>query len=164
VIDVLGFHDERDYHAELATLQAEINALTSKVQGGRFYSYEDRHNTYGRLDNLTSRARTLTTEAAMEDQRIRRLADAVQIAGDADLGFIAYVVFGPQALPMQTLYEVRLVDEYGYTVPGTVRTNLPADRVAKASNRLMTVDGPAYARMYGRRWVPSDHQVQVTPF
>jgi hypothetical protein len=162
MLDTLGFHIDPDYQAELDTLNREITALTNRVTDGLFYSYEDRHNTHGRLHNLQSRARVLTREAAMEDQRIRRLANAVRAAGDAELGFIAYVVFGPAALPVEPLYEVRLIDEDGYTVPGTIRTNLPASRVARASRQLMTVDGPKYARMYGRRWVGS--RVQVTPF
>lgn len=162
MLTALSFHTDPDYQAELATTQAEIRALTHKVTDGRFHSHEDRHNTYGRLDNLRRRETVLIREAAMEDQRLTRLADAVRVAGDADLGFIAYVVFGPAALPVQPLYEVRLIDEDGYTVPGCVRTNLPASRVERAKRHLMTVDGPAYARMWGRRFV--GYRVQVTPF
>lgn len=162
MIDVLGFHDNRDYHAELATLRREINTLTIKVTSGSFYSYEDRHNTYGHLDSLTHRESVLVREAAMENQRLDRLADAVRMAGDAELGFIAYVVFGPDALPVEPLYEVRLIDEYGYTVPGSIRTNLPAGRVENASTQLMTVDGPRYARECALRFV--GYRVQVTAF
>lgn len=162
MLDVLGFHTDRDYQTELDTLNREIRALTNKVTGGHFYSYEDRHNTYGRLDNLNNQARVLAREAAMETQRLDRLADAVCLVGDADLGFIAYVVFGPAALPLEALYEVRLIDPDGYTVPGTIRTNLPADRVQAASRKLMAVDGPAYARVWGHRM--SEYHVQVTPF
>lgn len=162
MIDVLGFHDDRDYQAELKPIQAQIRALTIKVTGGSFYSYEDRHSTYSRLDNLRHQESVLIREAAMEDQRLNRLADAVRLAGDAELGFIAYVVFGPDALPVQPLYEVRLIDEYGYTVPGSVRTNLPAGRVESVSARLMTVDGPRHARERALRFV--GYRVQVTPF
>lgn len=162
MIDVLGFHDDRDYHAELTALRAEIRALTHKVEDGRFYSYEDRHNTYGRLDNLHRQEQVLVREAAMEDQRLARLADAVRLVGDVELGFIAYVVFGPAALPIRPLYEVRLIDEYGYTVPSCIRTNLPAERVARVERELMTVDGPRYARERALRFV--GYRVQVTPF
>lgn len=162
MLDTLGFHTNRDYQAELHTIRAEIRALTNKVTDGRFYSYEDRHNTHARLNNLHRQANTLTREAAMEDQRLNRLNTAVRTAGDIDLALIAYVVFGPSALPMAALYEVRLVDEDGYTVPSCVRTNLPADRVERARREFMTVDGPAYARMLGRRF--AGYRVQITPF
>jgi len=162
VIDNLGFHVVRDYETELAQLNREIDALTGRVTIGNFYSHEDRHNTYGRLSNLQARAATLTTELAMETQRLDRLAAAVRTVGDAQLGFIAYVVFGPKALPLEPLHEVRLLDPNGYTVPGTVRTNLPASRVEKTRQMLLTVDAKANARIWGDRL--SAYRVQVTPF
>lgn len=162
MLDVLGLHTDRDYQAELATLRTRIRALTAQVTAGRFHSWEARHNTRGELYNLRRQETVLVREAAMEDQRLTRLADAVRLVGDADLGFVAYVVFGPSALPVAPLYEVRLVDEYGHTVPGSVRTNLPADRVERVKTELLTVDGPADARMWGRPF--SGYEVQVTPF
>lgn len=162
MIDTLGFHIDRDYHAELTEIRKEINALNGRITVDVFHSWEARYNTKTRLDELHAQAAVLAREAAMEDQRIQRLADAVRIAGDADLGFITYVVFGPNALPVAPLYEVRLIDPDGYTVPGTVRTNLPADRIDRAKQQLMTAEGPAYARERGLRF--TDYRVQVTPF
>jgi hypothetical protein len=162
VIDNLGFHVVRDYQTELTQLNREITALTRKVTIGSFYSHEDRHNTYGRLSDLQARAAPLTTELAMETQRLDRLAAAVRIVGDAQLGFIAYVVFGPKALPLEPLYEVRLLDPNGYTVPGTVRSNLPASRVEKTRQELLTVDAKANVRIWGDQL--SAYRVQVTPF
>ena len=162
VIDNLGFHVHADHHTELARLRKQIASLTRQVTDGAFYSYEAGWNASARLDRLTAQARILTREAAMEDQRIQRLADAVRIVGDPDLGFIAYVVFGPQAIPVETLYEVRLIDSDGYTVGVTIRTNLPLSRVDAARNRLMTVDAPAHARLWDRPL--HDYHVQITPF
>jgi hypothetical protein len=162
VIDNLGFHTDRDYQTELAQLNREINALTGRLEIGLFYSPEDRHNTYGQLNSLQHQAQVITREAAMENQRLDRLTDAVRIAGDPVLGFIAYVVFGPKALPLEPLYEVRLLDPNGYTVPGTVRTNLPASRVEKTRQKLLTVDAKANVRIWGDRL--SGYRVQVTPF
>jgi hypothetical protein len=162
VIDNLGFHLDSDFHTELAALRKEIDSLTLLVTQGAFHSYEAGWNTRARLDGLLHQETVLAREAAMEDQRIQRLADAVQLVGDAELGFIAYVAFGPAALPLETLYEVRLIDSNGYTVPGTVRTNLPASRLDRAKTRLMTVDGPEYARQFGYTW--RGYHVQVTPF
>jgi len=163
MIDVCGFHTDPDYRDELATVNAEINALTNKITGRRFHSYEDNHNTYGRLGDLQGQARTLIREAAMQDQRLDRLARAVHHAGDAVLGFIAYVTFGPTALGLEPLYEVRLLDPSGRTVPGTIRSNLPARRVQKTRIRLLTQDGPAYMRMWGRTWT-SGYRAQATAF
>lgn len=162
MIDNLGFHVDRDYQAELDRLQRQIKAVTTKVTGGGFYSYEDRHNTYAQLENLERRARTLITDVAMERQRLDRLTAAIRTAGDPELAFIAYVVFGPAALPLEPMYEARLVDEYGHTVPGCVRTNLPFGRVERVKSQLMKVDGPAYAREMALRFV--GYRVQVTPF
>jgi hypothetical protein len=78
------------------------------------------------------------------------------------LGFIAYVVFGPKALPLEPLYEVRLIDPSGYTVPDTIRTNLPASRVEKVRRKLLSVDARANARLWG--YQVCEYRVQVTPF
>ncbi|WP_435606612.1 hypothetical protein [Streptomyces ardesiacus] len=162
MLNTLGHHTNRDYQTELHTLQAQINALTGKITIGDFHSHEDQHNTHSRLHNLQTQEKNLRREAAMENQRIDRLAAAVRTAGDPDLGFIAYVVFGPAALPVAPLYEIRLLDEYGYTVGGTIRTNLPASRVEKARRELLTVDAPRHAGLWGAH--VSAYRVQVTPF
>ncbi|MFE9812349.1 hypothetical protein [Streptomyces sp. NPDC005548] len=162
MIDVLGFHDDRDLHTELAALRRDLEATAARCTIAGFSSPEQSWNTWGRLDSLRHQIRVLTREAAMEDQRLHRLAQAVQIVGDVDLGFIAYVAFGPQALPVEPLYEVRLIDPNGYTVPGTIRTNLPAARLEDARQALMTVDGPAYARRFGYQW--RGYSVQTTAF
>lgn len=162
MIDVLGFHDDTDYAAELAAVRAEIETLTRRVTADAFYSYEDRHNTWSRLDGLRHRAAELARETAMDDQRTARLATAMRTIGDPELGFIAYVVFGPAALPVEPLYEVRLVDEDGHTLFGSVRTNLPAVRAARAVGQLATVIGPRLARVRGRDI--ADYQLAITAF
>lgn len=162
VIDNLGFHVDRDYQAELDSLNRQINATTGRIEIGLFHSYEDEWNTRGRLATLQTHARDLAREVAMENQRLDRLTAAVRVAGDPVLGFIAYVVFGPKALPLEPLYEVRLIDPNGYTVPDTVRTNLPADRVASARKKLLAEDRIANARIWGAQLC--EYRVQVTPF
>src|ERR1041384_5266670 len=99
VIDNLGFHTDRDYQAELDSLNRQINATTGRLQIGLFHTPEDERNTRGRLTTLQPHARIRAREAAMENQRLDRLTAAVRVVGDPILGFIAYVVFGPQALP-----------------------------------------------------------------
>lgn len=162
MIDNLGFHVDRDYQAELDSLNRQINATTGRIEVGLFHSYEDEWNTRGRLTTLQTHARVLAREVAMENQRLDRLTAAVRVAGDPVLGFIAYVVFGPKALPLETLYEVRLIDANGYTVPGSVRTNLPASRVEAASQRVLDVEGRENARIWGEQLC--EYRVQVTPF
>lgn len=161
MIDYLGFHDDTDHHAELAAVRSEIDTLILRVTGDHFHSYEDRYNTWSELNGLRHRAATLTRETAMDDQRTTRLATAMCTAGDAELGFIAYVVFGPEALPVEPLYEVRLVDENGHTLPGSVRTNLPAARVARTVQRLTAADGPRRAWALSRA---DRYQPQITAF
>ena len=136
MIDTLGFHTDRDFHAELATIQPDIDTLT---------------------------IRTLIKEAAMEDQRLARLAEAFLVVGDPALGFIAYVAFGPEALPLATMYEVRLIEPGGiYTVPGAIRSNLPAGRVEAAKQQLRTEEAARHAKLYG--FDVRQYSVQVTPF
>ncbi|MFD8516519.1 hypothetical protein ACFV27_36945 [Streptomyces antimycoticus] len=136
MIDILGFHTDRDYQAELAALPHDIDTLT---------------------------IRTLTREAALENQRLNRLASAVRFAGDPTLGFIAYVAFGPDALPIPPLYEVRLIEPDGiYTVPDSVRTNLPAERVEGAKRQLLAEDAVRHAKLWG--FDPTQYRVQVTAF
>jgi len=49
------------------------------------------------------------------------------------------------------------------TVPGTIRSNRPARRVQKTRIRLLTQDGPACMRMWGRTWT-SGYRAQATAF
>ena len=162
MIDNLGFHTDRDHQNELDRINREIAAVTGRITIGGFYSPEDRWNTHGRLTNLQNQQRALLREVAMENQRLDRLAKAVRLVGDPELGFIAYVVFGPKALPLEPLYEVRLIDPSGYTVPDTIRTNLPADRVDKARRKLLAEDARANARLWG--YQVCEYRVQVTAF
>lgn len=163
MITALGFHTDRDLHAELAALQSDIRITTARCATNNFPTPETGWNTWSHLDNLRFRYRVLAKEAAMEDQRINRLARAVQQVGDADLGFIAYVVFGPNALPVEPLYEIRLIDGYGYTVaPDSLRTNIPANRLESARHDLLHVVAPRYARDMGED--VRDFRVQVTAF
>lgn len=138
MLDNLGFHTDRDLHAELATLTREISALNGRIDMGVFYSWEDETNTRNRLDNLTWRAGLLTEEIARADADTDRLVAAIRTVGDADLGFIAYVVYGPQVLPVPPLYEVRVIERRGgYTVPGTVRRRLTADQVVETEREVL---------------------------
>ncbi|WP_448333545.1 hypothetical protein [Streptomyces sp. DSM 41534] len=136
MLDILGLHTDRDYHAELAALPRGIDTLT---------------------------IRALTREAAIEDQRLNRLASAVHIVGEPTLGFIAYVAFGPDALPIAPLYEVRLIEPDGiYTVSDGIRTNLPAERVEGAKQQLLADDAVRHAKLWG--FDPTQYRVQVTAF
>ena len=163
MIDTLGFHTDRDLNAELAELQRHINGLVGRLETGCFFHYEDRWNTQSRLDNLRYQADVIAREAAIEDASIDRLAAAVRTVGDPDLGFIAYVVFGPDALPMEALHEVRLIERTGsYTVGGSIRRNVPADKVSETERELLTVDAKRHARLWGR--TIRDYRTQVTAY
>jgi hypothetical protein len=164
VLDNLGFHTDRDYRAELDTLQHEIDTVTKRVQAG-FGSYEERHNTYSHLDTLQRRAQILTGLAAVEDQEMNRLETAIRTVGDPDLGFIAYVVYGARVLPMETRYEVRLVERRGgYSVPGLVRRYVTADQLADVERELraevMKRDG--HAALWGN--TAGDYRVSVLAY
>ncbi|MGW4270806.1 hypothetical protein ACWEGQ_00210 [Streptomyces seoulensis] len=162
MIDNLGFHTHPDYTTELTTIQTEIRSLTSRINIGNFHNWEAHHNTWSHLHDLHAQEKNLLREIAMENQRLNRLETALRAVGDIHLGFIAYIVFGPAALPVEAMYEVRLLDDNGYTVPDTVRTNLPASRIESAKRHLLTVDAPKHARLWGAH--VSDYRVQVTPF
>ncbi|MFE7547029.1 hypothetical protein [Streptomyces gardneri] len=165
MLDTLGFHANRDFHAELATLQTEIQALTGQIQIGLFHSWEAEHNTRARLASLQHRADVIAREAAADDANINRLAQAVRLVGDIDLGFIAYVVFGPAALPMETRYEVRLIERRGgYTVPGSVRRDLTEAQVAEAQREVFTevLRPGGRARLWNQ--TAHDFRTQVTAY
>jgi hypothetical protein len=136
MLDNLGFHTDRDYRAELDTLQHEIDQVTRRTQAG-FSSYEERHNTYSHLATLQHRAHVLTGLAATEEQEMRRLETAIRTVGDPDLGFLAYVVYGPRVLPVEPRYEMRLIERRGgYTVPDLVRRYVTADQLKTVEREL----------------------------
>lgn len=165
MLDYLGFHTDRDFHAELATLQTEIKALTGQVEIGLFHSWEAAQNTRGRLASLQHRADVIAREAAAQDTNLDRLAQAVRLVGDIDLGFIAYVVFGPAALPMETRYEVRLIERRGgYTVPGSVRRDLTEDQVVEAQREVFAeaLRPGGHARLWNQ--TGHDFRTQVTAY
>ncbi|RPK56208.1 hypothetical protein EES43_24510 [Streptomyces sp. ADI96-02] len=165
MIDTLGFHTDNDLHAELATINREITALVGRLDIGNFYSWEARYNTESQLANLQGRANQLSAEIAVADADTDRLLAAIRLVGDVDLGFIAYVVYGPAVLPVPPLHEVRLIErEGGYTVPGTVRRRVPADQVAAVERELLTgVIAPGgHARIWGR--TIRSYRIQVTAY
>ncbi|MFH8483665.1 hypothetical protein [Streptomyces sp. NPDC018055] len=165
MIDNLGFHTDTDLHTELATLNRQITALTGRLDIGNFYSWEDRYNTGSQLASLQARAERLTDEIAEADADTDRLLNAIRLVGDPTLGFIAYVVYGPQVLPVPPMYEVRLIErDGGYTVPGTVRRRVPADQVAAVERELLTgvVAPGGHARLWGR--TIRAYRTQVTAY
>lgn len=163
MIDSLGFHTDRDLNAELAELDRQINALTARVTGDTFSHFEDRWNDRSSLDNLRARAAILAAEVAIQNQEMERLTSAIRTLGDADLGFIAYVVFGPAALPMEARYEIRLIERTGgYTVAGTVRRNVTADQIADVQRELLTVDAKRHGQLWGRS--VRDYRTQTTAY
>ncbi|MFJ7990275.1 hypothetical protein [Streptomyces sp. NPDC096351] len=153
MLDNLGFHTDRDYHAELDTLNTEINALTGQFEIGLFHSWEAQQNASNRLASLQHRADVIARAAAADDANQNRLAEAVRLVGDIDLGFIAYVVFGPDALPMPARYEIRLIERHGrgYTVPGTTRRDLTEDQLDEVTRELYTeaLRPGGHARLWG---------------
>ncbi|MFD3999862.1 hypothetical protein [Streptomyces rubiginosohelvolus] len=165
MIDNLGFHTDNDLHAELADLNRQITALVGRLDIGNFYSWEDRYNTDSQLTNLQVRAEALAAKIAEADADTDRLLAAIRLVGNAELGFIAYVVYGPQVLPVPPLHEVRLIErDGGYTVPGTVRRRVPADQVAEVERELLTgvVAPNGHARLWGR--TIRAYRTQVTAY
>lgn len=165
MLNNLGHHTDRDLHTELADLNREITALSGRLNIGNFHSWEARHNTESQLTNLQDRAYHLTDEITAADADTDRLIGAIRRVGDPDLGFIAYVVYGPTILPVPPLHEVRLIERNGgYTVPGTVRRRVPADQVAEVERELLTgvVARGGHARIWGR--TIRDYRIQVTAY
>lgn len=139
MIDYLGFHTDRDLDTELATLNREINALAGWVEIGYFHSPEAEWNAYGQLADTQYRAALVAEQLAAENAELDRLAAAIRTVGDLELGFIAYVVFGPAALPVPPLYEVRVIErDGGYTVPNLVRRQVAAGDVLETQRELLT--------------------------
>ncbi|MFF8840538.1 hypothetical protein [Streptomyces sp. NPDC015130] len=153
MLDNIGFHTDRDFHTELATLHTEIRALTGQFEIGLFPSWEAQQNASSRLASLQHQAGVIAREAAAADANQTRLAEAVRLVGDLDLGFIAYVVFGADALPMQPRYEVRLIERHGrgYTVPGTTRRDLTEDQIDEVTRELYAevLKPGGHARLWG---------------
>ncbi|MEU5490301.1 hypothetical protein AB0G98_21500 [Streptomyces sp. NPDC020196] len=164
VIDNLGFHTDRDLHAELATLDRELAGINARTTTGNFHSHEDRINTWSRQDSLQYRRTQLLEDIAQDDAETDRLLAAIRTVGDPDLGFIAYVVFGPAVLPIPALYEVRVIERDGYTVPGTVRRQVTADQVAATEQDLLddVLKPNGYAAAWGH--VRRDYRTQVTAY
>ncbi|RSS33773.1 hypothetical protein [Streptomyces sp. WAC08241] len=166
MITNLGLHNHRDLHTELATLHRKITALTGKVQIGLFRSWEDEHNTRGNLHHLQNQADVLQAQADAEDAEIARLAHAIHLVGDLYLGFIAYVIYGPDALPMEPRYEVRLIERHGrgYTVPCLIRRDLTADQVDDAKRELYAeaLKPGGHARLWG--FDGRDYRTLVTKY
>ncbi|MFC8008719.1 hypothetical protein [Streptomyces cinereoruber] len=166
MITNLGLHSHRDLHTELATLRREIAALTGQVETGLFHSWENEHNTRGTLHSLQVQATVLQAEADAEDANLARLAHAIHLVGDLDLGFLAYVVYGPDALPMEPRYEVRLIERHGrgYTVPGLVRRNLTEDQLQDVKRELYAeaLKPGGHARLWG--FDGRDYRTLVTKY
>ncbi|MEU7738223.1 hypothetical protein AB0B51_35105 [Streptomyces griseus] len=150
MIDTLGFHTDDDLHAELANLDRRISDLATQIDHGRFHSLEADRNIRAYHASLLGARPKLAAQVAEADADTDRLLDAVNAVGDAVLGFIAYVVYGPVVLPVPPLHEVRVVErDGGYTVPGTVRRRVPADQVAAVERELRT----AVAAPGGHAWI-----------
>ena len=165
MIDNLGFHTDRDLDTELATLTRQINTLTGQIAIGNFYSPEAAWNTSGQLAHAQTRARLIADELDAENAELDRLAAAIRMVGDIDLGFIAYVAFGPAALPVPPLYEVRVIERAGgYTVPNLVRRRVTADQVIETQRELLTavVKRGGHADIWGR--TIRDYRTQVTAY
>ena len=139
MINNLGYHTDRDLTTELATLNREIAALTGRITIGLFHSPEAAWNTSGQLANAQTRAALIADELDAENAELNRLTAAIRTVGDPTLGFIAYVVFGPAALPVKPLYEVRVIERgNGYTVPNLVRRRVAAEDVLEVQRELLT--------------------------
>lgn len=90
---------DRDYQAELDTLNADIGTLIEQVKADRFHSLEHRTNTHGKLGTLLSQVPILEWETEIQNQRLDWIADAARMTDSVLLGGIAYVVFGTAVLP-----------------------------------------------------------------
>lgn len=165
MIDCLGFHSDRDLDAELDALNRKINALTNRIEIGYFHSVEAEWNTYGQLANAQYRAALVAEDLAAETTELDRLTAAIRMVGDLELGFIAYVVFGPAALPVPALYEVRVIERAGgYTVPNLVRRQVAAEDVLETQRELLTtvVKRGGHADIWGH--TIRDYRTLVTAY
>ncbi|MGW5529458.1 hypothetical protein [Streptomyces xanthochromogenes] len=165
MLDNLGLHTDRDVRTELADTQRQLAAAQARLTLGNLGTYEATVNNATECTALTAQAATLTIEAQQEDDELRRLADAITRTGNIAIAVIAYIALGPVALPLAPRYEVRLIERRGgYTVPGAVRRNLPADQVTEAERALyaqvMRRDG--HAALWGHSI--RDYRIQTTAY
>ncbi|MFJ7998978.1 hypothetical protein ACIQ7D_17780 [Streptomyces sp. NPDC096310] len=154
-----------DLRDDLDTITREITALTGRVEIGYFYSPEDQHNTWSRLDNLRPRAQHLADQIAAEDREIQRLADAISATGDLCLGFIGYVIFGPAVLPAPTLYRVQVIERQGgWVVPSSVRRGVTAEQIIETQREILTgvMAYGGHASVWGR--AIRDYRIQITAY
>ncbi|MEU8682930.1 hypothetical protein [Streptomyces sp. NPDC048611] len=65
------------------------------------------------------------------------------------------------------MLELRLIDPYGYAVPGTTHPNVPEANIAEVEKRLLEVAAPKHAARWdginGYRFYAADYRVQRTP-
>ncbi|MFJ2279286.1 hypothetical protein ACIOEZ_34620 [Streptomyces sp. NPDC087866] len=165
MIDNLGVHTDRDLNTELDALTRQINALTGQFAIDLFHSPEAKWNAQAELTNCQVRAQLLAEELAAETAEQDRLTDAIRTVGDPTLGFIAYVLLGPAALPVQPLYEVRVIErDGGYTVPSLVRRRVTAEDVAETQRELLNavVARGGHAELWGH--TIRDYRTQVTAY
>ena len=99
MLTALGSHTDRDYQAELDTLNTEIDQLTQQIRADRFHSPEARTNAYLKLGSLHARVPELEWQAEVQNQHLDWIADAARLTDSLVLGAIAYVVYGETVLP-----------------------------------------------------------------
>ncbi|MFE3484791.1 hypothetical protein [Streptomyces griseus] len=165
MIDNLGFHADNDLHTELADLDRRIHNLATQIDGGHFHSREAEWNARAYHASLLGARPKLAAQIAQADADTDRLLNAIHLVGDIELGFIAYVVYGPAVLPVPPLHEVRLIErDGGYTVPGTVRRSVPADQIAAVERELLTgaIAPGGHAWIWGR--TIAAYRTQVTAY
>jgi hypothetical protein len=165
MLDSLGFHTDRDIRTELADTRRQLEANEARLAIGNLGTYEATVNNAYEHAALATQATALAIEAEEEDIEMRRLADAITRVGDLDLGVLAYITFGPAALPMAARYEVRLIERRGgYTVPGGVRRNVPADQVTATQRELLTwvMRREGHAALWGHSI--RDYRLQTTAY
>lgn len=165
MIDSLGFHTDHDLGTELATLNREINALIGRIVIGNFHSPEAGWNASAELTHTSARAALLAEQVAAETAEQDRLAAAIRAVGDIELGFIAYVVFGPAVLPVPPLYEVRVIERAGgYTVPNLIRRRVAAEDVLEVQRELLAavVKRGGHADTWGH--TIRDYRTQTTAY
>lgn len=165
MIDNLGFHVHRNLDDELAALNRQINALSAQIEIGIFHSYEARWNAQGQLTHCKFHAALVAEELDAENAELSRLAAGIRTAGNPVLGFIAYVLLGPKALPVEPLYEVRVIErDGGYTVPNLVRRRVAAEDVLETQRELLTAVAKrgGHAELWGH--TIRDYRTQVTAY
>jgi hypothetical protein len=162
----------------------DLMRLRLQAEDDRFYSYEDRFNSVGYQETARrSIARyreeldTHRAQAAEFAARVERLTDAAAIVGDPLLTALGYLVHGPAVLPDSdtstkepattpqcAMFELRLIDPNGYTVPTGIRI-VEASAKDATKNELLTVDAVQDAERWSdfAKYWPTDYRVQITP-